>query len=236
MIDWTPHAALRMFRESETVNIYFDTKTDGIIFKDLNPIGLKNRGIASDAISMKTFPKMMQIHHDGYMMELKDSLVKIIPVLSGVSPSLVIFAMTFKGLSRSATPRFIFSNETGTRSISVRETTHTDAILKIYSAGIEKEIVFDYTEWSGLFIQYKCEEGIVSCKYLLNDEHGTLSDGTEDKIPSDTLYIGGHPNKELANHAMGSFEMYTLDQAEYLPDKMAKLLVNNILKRVDSEN
>ena len=60
-------------------------------------------------------------------------------------------------------------------------------------------------------------------------------DGSEDKTQSQTIYIGGHPDKELANHAMGSFEMYMLNRAEYLPDDMAKLLVANILKRVDED-
>ena len=67
--------------------------------------------------------------------------------------------------------------------------------LKNYSAEVEKEMIFDYTEWSGSFIQHKCQEGIASCKYMLNDEQGTLPNGTEEKIQSDTLYKGGHPDK-----------------------------------------
>ena len=127
--------------------------------------------------------------------------------------------MSFKALGLLQTPQFLFSHEIGTRAISVKEKKidgHTIGILKIYSGEIEREIIFDYTEWSGFLIQYKCQEGVVSCKYILNNERGTLPNGTEDKTPSDTLYIGVHPDKELAHHAVGSFEMYILNQAEYL--------------------
>ena len=43
LISWTPLAARRIFRESEKINIYFDTATDGVIYEKEKPVGLKNR-------------------------------------------------------------------------------------------------------------------------------------------------------------------------------------------------
>ena len=235
-IDWIPQVALRMFRESEVINIYFNTKTDGIIFKDETPVGLKNHGSGPNPASIHTFPKISQIKHDRYCMELKNSLFKI-PVFTGSSPSTTIFAITFKALGHSEIERFLFSNDTLTRAISVKGSTWTsDTYLTIYSAGHKKEILFDYTEWHALLLQYKCEEGTVSCKYYFDEDHGSLPNGEEDKITSTNLFLGGHPLKDYANHAVGSYEMYSLNKAEYLPDNMVKLLITDILERVDEED
>ena len=236
LISWVPHAALRMFRESEKVNIYCNTETDGIVFKDKIPIGLKNRGIGPDAISLHTFPKITRIHHDRYCMEFKNSLFKVTPVVSGFSPSTIIYAMTFKGLGHSEVPRYLFANETLSRGVSVSGSVWTsETYLTIHSAGKTKDIPFDATEWNGLFIQYKYEIGVVSCRYIFNDQSGILPDGTEDKQRSNILYIGGHPLTDYAYHAIGSFEMYHLERAEYLDDKMGQFMVNDILERVDEE-
>ena len=217
--------------------IFVDTKTDGIIFKGKTPVGLKNRGTGPPALLIENFPKLTQIKHDKYMMELNDSLFKINPISTATTePSLVIFALSFKALSLSTVPRFLFSNETITRAISLEERKDDDdyvGILKIYSSGVEKEIIFDYTEWASLLVQYRCVDGIVHCQYMLNDQSGTLFEGKEDKIESESLYIGGHPDKKRANHAMGSFEVYYSDNGSgFLPNEMCKCLIDDIFQRV----
>ena len=234
LIQWVPHAALRMFRESEKVNIYCTSETDGIIFEDKKPVALKNRGLGPNAVSMHAFPKITRIHHDKYCMEFNNSLFKVDPVLSGSGPSTVIYAITFKGLGHSEVPRYLFSNEKLTRGISVSgHVWSEDTYLTIHSAGQVKEIGFDSSEWNGLFIQYKCEMGVTSCKYIFNDQSGTLPDGPEDKDEFDILYIGGHPLTDYAYHAIGSFEMYHMNRAEYLDERLGKFIVSDILERVD---
>ena len=189
MIQWIPHAALRMFRESEKINIYCTSETDGIIFEDKKPVALKNRGLGPNAVSMHAFPKITKIRHDRYCMEFKNSLFKVTPVLSGNSPSTVIYAITFKGLGHSQDPRYLFSNETLSRGVSISgHVWDDDTYLTIHSAGQAKDIGFDSSEWNGLFIQYKCENGIVSCKYIFNDQSGTLPDGPEDTKKSN-IYV-----------------------------------------------
>lgn len=233
LIQWTPHSVRRMFRESEIINIFFDTKTDGIIFKNKKPVGLKNRGIGPPVVMIENFPKLTQIKHAKYMMELNNSLFKVNPVKTGTtSPSLVIFALSFKALSNSTLPRFLFSNENITRAISIKEGDEV-GILKIHSSGIEKEVEFDYTEWAVLLVQYRCVDHIVYCQYNLNDESGSLEPKKQDEKDSDSLYIGGHPNKNRAHHAVGSFEVYYSENGdEFLSDEMSKCLMSDILDRV----
>ena len=62
LIQWAPHAIRRLFRESEAVNIYFNNATDGIIFKNKMPIGLKNRGLEGDAKFIgQNFPNFCEL-------------------------------------------------------------------------------------------------------------------------------------------------------------------------------
>ncbi len=54
-------AARRIFRESERINIYFDTATDGAIYEEEKPVGLKNRTGGPSIVSIGTFPLIIQI-------------------------------------------------------------------------------------------------------------------------------------------------------------------------------
>lgn len=71
------------------------------------------------------------------------------------------------------------------------------------------------------------------CQYNLNDESGSLEPKKQDEKDSDSLFIGGHPNKNRAHHAVGSFEVYFSENGdEFLSDEMSKCLMSDILDRV----
>ena len=78
------------------------------------------------------------------MIELKDSIFKIGFIQSGTTPpSTAIFVLSFKSLSISKEPWILFSNETGTRAISLTDKNFDGSyagVLKIYSSGVEEEI------------------------------------------------------------------------------------------------
>ena len=52
---WFPLSMVRMFREEEECTFYFDTETDGILYKDGQPIGLKDCGGRMNAICLQNF-------------------------------------------------------------------------------------------------------------------------------------------------------------------------------------
>ena len=246
LVRWANIAAVRMYRESELINFYFNTKTDGIIFDKKQPVGLNNRGTGQNAKFIgKDFPKVLEIKHGFYMLELKHSIFKIESVRTATtSPSSVIIALTFKSLSFLKEPRTLFSNENGTRAIEHRDKMIKDrriGILTIYSSGTKKEIFFDSTDWTALFIQYTCIKGVVNCDYILNERYGSLESGEEDKKEDYALYIGGHPRKlhpKDAHHAMGSFEMYYADfeDGNYtLSEEFKTCIIKDISKRVEEE-
>ena len=240
LIHWIPHTARKMFRESELINIYFDTPTDGIIFEKDNPIGLKNHGIGPSVDLVNNFPEITQIRHGKYMAELKNALFKIKPIQTGVtSPSMVLFALSFKGINYNINPRILFSNENMTRGITIQDRPvngEDRGFLKILSSGTSKEIEYDRTEWSILLIQYRCINNIVYCRYILNEEIGTLKPGKQDKKDGHTLYLGGHPNQKGAYTALGSFEVFYSDNGnQFLSDDMCKCLLRDISVRVDEQ-
>ena len=243
LIQWSQNAFKRIFRESASVNIYFNSLTDGIVFKERKPIGLKNRGLEGDANFIgQTFPRLLRIKSDRYMIELKNSIFKIDPISMGTtSPTTSIFALSFKSLSISTKPRILFSSENGTRAISLQDRLIEGVyrgILTIYSSGVQKEIRFNNREWAGLLIQYTCIDKMVHCQYIFNEQTGTLDMGAQDKEDDYTLYIGGHPKKSKAHHAMGSFEMYYnfIDEGDYKLSKiMQKCLIRDILDRIDPD-
>ena len=121
LISWIHHAARRMFRESERINIYFDTATDGVVYKDDKPVGLKNRTGGPSINSIGSFPLIIQIGSGPYMMELQNSLFKNNSETGVIAPSFVLFALSFKGMTVNTIPRFIFANQNFTRAISIQD-------------------------------------------------------------------------------------------------------------------
>ena len=246
LIQWAPNGIKKLFRESEEVNIYFNTATDGVIYKDKKPIALKNRGLGVNAKFLgKKFPNIKQIKEDNWMIELQDSIFEVNPAPMGCENfSTAIFLFTFKALEANGVPgkpRILFSNKSGTRAVSVEEKEIKGRYfgsLKIYSSGTEKEIPFEQGQWTGVFIQYTCKNGVVYCQYRTADTEGSLEVGKEDPKDDFILYIGGHPEKTMANEAMGSFELYFRpdiknEEDSILSKKMQKCLIKDILDRVD---
>lgn len=242
LIRWAPDSVRRMYRESETVNFYFNTATDGVIFEDGKPVALKNRGKGGNAKLVENFPKIVQIEHRNFMIELDNSLLKINPILTGtISPSISIFALSFKTLCITEQPRFLFANENLTRAISLKERKTKDGyegILTIHSSKAKKEIAYDRELWNVILIQFSCVNHVVDCRYIFNQEMGSLDSGYQDKKIDHSLYVGGHPDKLRAHDAIGSLEMYYAsideDDTEYiLSEEMGKCLLEDILDRVD---
>ena len=240
LIKWAPHGIRRLFRESESVYIYFNTIKDGVIFEKGKPVALNNRGLGKNAKFLGTvFPKIREIKHTGhYMLELKDSIFEIKSTYTATTgPSTAIIAFSFKALDISEQPRVLFSNNTGTRSVSVID-RHVRGrlvgVLKIQSSEVEKEIYFDRQEWAGLIIQYVCLQNSVQCTYMLNDSIGQLDIAKPGTEESDILYIGGKKENAPAHHSIGSFELYyAMGEGFTLSDQMRKCLMDDIMDRVD---
>ena len=60
LVRWAPVAIRRLYRESECVNIYFNSATDGLVFNnDHKPIGLLNHRLSDNAIFYgEKFPRV----------------------------------------------------------------------------------------------------------------------------------------------------------------------------------
>ena len=57
LIQWTPHGLKKLFRESEEVNIYFNTATDSVIYKEKKNNSIKKSRIGCRRkISWKKIP------------------------------------------------------------------------------------------------------------------------------------------------------------------------------------
>ena len=240
IIKWAPHATRRLFRESESIYIYFDSLTDGLIFdkEKKKPVGLKNHGLSNNAVFFgKVFPEIRRIEGGNYALNLQNSIFGIKPVRTGtVSPSIVIFALSFKPLSESETPRILFSNEKGSRMVlnyNKKIGTRQASIICIQNGTASKEIFIVNGDWTCLLIQYMVEDGKSFCHYYVNYEHGIVESAAQ---PGDDhiLYIGGHPTRgNPAHHALGSFEMYhRVGDTEQLSEEFQKCLIKDLLERI----
>ena len=241
---WAPHATRKMFRESESVNIFFDTAKDGIKWKGDKPIGLLNRGIGGNVELVQNFPKMTKIKATGkWMMELNNSLFKIGPIETATaSPSIAIFGLSFKSLSISKEPRFLFSNESLTRAVSIEDKKIGEeyvGILHIHGneGSYPTELTFNRKVWSTLLIQYSCIGDKTEGRFIFNRKNGSFHPGHVSKETDSKLYIGGHPTKTREHHAMASFEMYQTpldEEKDYiLSQQMCDCLLDDIEQRVE---
>ena len=99
---WFPAATLKMFRESESCNFYFNSETDGIVKKDEKGIGLLNRTGGNNALLIRgNFPRFIRLKTSRYAVELKASLFEIKDMDAAlVHPSIAVFALTFKPLQK----------------------------------------------------------------------------------------------------------------------------------------
>lgn len=239
-IRWAPDATVRLFRESEDINIYFDSVDDAVIKEHGQKVAILNHGRGPRAELIDNFPDIHKTGKGKYFMALRNSLFKISPILTAVmSPSIAIFGISFKPLKTSKEWRTIFSNEGSTRAVSIQE-RDGKGYLKIHSNGVSKELQFDGANWSILIVQYSVIDDIVSCQYKFNAEIGSLSDAKTDGRMDNSLYIGGHPNLNRAECGIGSFEMYygwvEEDDKEYvLSNEMRNCIFNNIKRRVKPE-
>lgn len=243
LVKWAPDAVKKMYRDMEMINIYFDTKEGSVIKVDKKPVAIKNFGKGNRAECVQNFPSIVQIKHDKWMMEMRDSLFHIAPIKTAtISDSTAIFSMSFKALSESPDikTRFLFSNHNQTRGISVKDKQEGIGVLTIHSSGTQAEITFDRDEWAGILLQYTCIDKVIKCQYLFNDQVGELDVVNGEDQEDTRLYLGGHPSGGTCYHAVGSFELYykhlKKGESGLLPEEMGKCLLRDILDRVDKED
>ena len=233
ILKWFPDSVLEMYRKSEIINLNLERGFDVVIYdKDNVPIALKNYGQGPDAYSIGKFPTIVKIL-DHYVLDLHNLLLVLDPINIGGDGTTVIIALTFRSQTLNLTPRFVYTNESGTLAMSVKRQKHkSENILTIYSGEAKKEIEFNGGEWNGLIIQYKFEMGILHCKYHHNSKTGFLPDASTSA--SRKIYLGGAPTAPGIEYlSIGSYET-RISTEGFLPEFLCNLLMKDIILRVDS--
>ena len=213
---------LRIFRENEVCNFYFNTVDDGIIKKGGKGIGLKDCLGKRNAICHQNFEKPIQVE-DVYALPLKGALYEIRQVQFGLYPSSIdIIALSFKVLH---------SNKSNTRGVIVSKKS-----IGIVGTSLQLEYQED---WNTLIIQYSCiNEKEMKCFYVLNGKKGTFTQKPYTGESDHNLLIGGK-GKKYANVLLGNFEVYVKifkSQAEksyLLPDEIINLIRRDMETRLD---
>ena len=227
---WCPSSMLRIFRENEACNFYFNTADDGITQKGWKGIGLKDHLGKRNAICLQNFEKPIQVE-DVYALPLKGALYEIRQVQFGLYPSSIdIIALSFKVLP-SVNGGYIYSNKSNTRGVIVSKKS-----IGIVGTSLQ----LDYQEdWNTLIIQYSCiNEKEMKCFYVLNGKKGTFTQKPYAGESDHNLLIGGK-GKKYANVLLGNFEVYVKifkSQAEksyLLPDEIINLIRRDMETRLD---
>lgn len=240
LVRWAPQAVTKMFRAEEAVDIHFNSKEGSVIKTGNKPVALKNWGTGKRADCLQNFPRIVQIKHNNWMMEMKDSLFQIPGVKTAtIGNSTVIIFMTFKALTETpdTQTRFLFSNLNRTRGISVKDKELSVGELTIYNSGARAQILFARDDWQGVLLQYTCIDKVVKCWYMLNDQVGRMDPVNVEDEADFQLYLGGHPLGGNSYHSVGSFDLYykPLEDGEsgLLSEDMGKCLLQDILDRID---
>ena len=228
---WCPSSMLRMFRENESCNFYFNTVDDGIIEKGGKGIGLKDHLGNRNAICLQNFEKPIQVE-DVYALPLKGALYEIRGVQFGLyPPSIDIIALSFKVLPE-VNGGYIFSNKSNTRGVIVSKKS-----IGIVGTSLQLEYQED---WNTLIIQYSCiNEKEMKCFYVLNGKKGTFTQKPYAGESDHNLLIGGR-GKKYANVLMGNFEAYfkmftsKAEKSYLLPDEIINLIRKDMEMRLDS--
>ena len=118
---WCPTSMLRMFRENEACNFYFNTADDGILEGGR---GLKDHTGQRNAICLQNFEKPIKVGNI-YALPLRGALYEVKDITLALAPtSIAVVALSFQVLSE-ANEGYIFSNTSNTRGVSVTKKQST---------------------------------------------------------------------------------------------------------------
>ena len=173
---WCPSSMLRIFRENEACNFYFDTADDGI----LKGGGLKDHNGQRNAICLQNFEKPTKVNNI-YALPLRGALYEVKDISLALAPTTIaVVALSFQVLPE-ANGGYIFSNKSTTRGVSV-----TKKSINILGTSLELE---HHDGWNTLIIQYPCiNEKEMKCSYVFNGDKGTFTQKREKN--DHTLLIG----------------------------------------------
>ena len=190
---WCPISMLRMFRENEACNFYFDAADDGILEGGK---GLKDRTGKRNAMCLQNFEKPIKVDNI-YALPLRGAVYKVKDITLALAPTTIaVVALSFQVLSE-ANKGYIFSNTSNTRGVSVTKKT-----INILGTSLELE---HHDGWNTLIIQYPCiNEKEMKCSYVFNGDKGTF---TQKREKTDHTLLIGEKGKK-ANVLLGSLELY----------------------------
>ena len=235
--NWFPVSVVRMFRESEYCTFYFNTETDGILYEGAKAIGLKDQGGRQNALCLQNFQKPIKIGKH-YGLPLNGAVYKIPSIPTAVAPHcILIVALSFKVMSElSDENHYIFSNNTGTRAVSI-----TKKSLNIWGTQELSELEYDYRDWNTLLLQYSCMENTENdkCFFSLNGKRGFVRPRPYKFGPDNDIFLGASSKMtNYGNVVIGSFEVYNkifekTPPTYLIPDEIYKLIEEDIGTRAD---
>ena len=135
-----------MFRRDQECTFYFNTETDGILYKDDKPIGLKDRFGENNAICLKNFHAPVKIRRF-HALPLQDTLYKISRLRTATAPpSICVIALQFKITAEK--DGYIIANEANNRGVEISKKS-----LNILGTD---PLALEYRDrrWNKLIIQY----------------------------------------------------------------------------------
>ena len=184
------------------------------------------------------FPNIIKHESSGkYFAELNNCLFKIKPIETGISaPTTIIFAFSFKALHDCREERYLFANESLSRSVSIYNRDQNTGVLVLHGSEFRTELTFNPKEWSTILIQYSSNGHTTEGEFIFNRRSGILHPGHTLTVDDDTIFIGGHPSKHFAQEAVGSFEIYFADtMGRFLPEPLSTIILDEIESRIEKE-
>ena len=235
LVHFLPDKMKLWYREAEEIWLYFNTRTDAIVYdKDHKPIGLKNHGKGDvDAMFAGTaFPDI-----DGFFNRERIKIINTTTQIeyfkfeyteaATLENSTAVFSISFKELSKCEEYRILFANERKTRGVAVKS-----GFMLIFCGKERKEITYDTKHFCILFLEYNCLGASTKCFYDTGTAHGKI-ECNERSLPSKHVYFGGFPGLLGANHAIATFELHYTPNIARLTEDMRNLLRQDIKIRTD---
>ena len=219
----------KWFYEGLSFSCFFKTSRSGLVIEKTGKVlGIKNQVGDNDAVALKKFEQLVEIHGYGYGVMMSSSLYRIDNLdwaLGNNSKAILFFA--FKVDEWPKKLGYIFQNEDEDRSIYLK-----GAHLVISGCKRPQHhylIPYKQNDWNICFVEFNNCEGMLS-RYKINDQKGTFTTEPNDG-DAQTCYIGGKNNLSFQG-VLARFDFFTnFSPEEEIMENLPESVKNSFIEQ-----
>ena len=204
------------FYANLSFSCYFSTPTSGLVYKEKDPIAIKNQVGKNHALCLGKVGPVINIPTCGYGLEFKNSVYEVrdLDWCTG-DPSKAIFIFAFKMNEWPNDFQYLFHTKNDDRGIYLKGSKMFIQSSKTTTLSIKYKV----RQWNMCYIEFNNFEETPSY-YEINDQVGTFVTKTE-AASDEILFIGGKKDSYYFKGTLYRFNFYIqspYDDSENLSD------------------